>query len=257
MQLKLLFSLSFLMMCFLNSCTQENNDEISTSKLKELYEKLETCPYNSIFSINYGTSRAEHTSDYIYFAVTNDDIEYLSSLSQDEMKEERERLIQSLGHSGENIIDSLQSVGYEHIFNVLGGHVGMNQLINFTTTYIENIESTEKWDEISQLIPSNLTENQANIYIYMAVCVNKICRPIYRVLTTRQIQNISTTSRNARNICDAQLAAELSIMGIDLTAEAFIDIMSGGAMTAFEATVGCANLVGIWYNYETCNGRWH
>lgn len=49
MQLKLLFSLSFLMMCFLNSCTQENNDEISTSKLKELYEKLETCPYNSIF----------------------------------------------------------------------------------------------------------------------------------------------------------------------------------------------------------------
>lgn len=94
---------------------------------------------------------------------------------------------------------------------------------------------------------------QGEVYIYMATYIDKIGRPIYDVLTSKDMP----VSRADSPECIWYLQQRLAIAGIAISAEEFLDVMTGGAATPIELIATGADLVGIWLDYDVCNHRWH
>ena len=181
---------------------------------------------------------------------SSQDLNYLSSLSQEDFEKVRNSFIMKLENAGIEDIESIQDSNYIKIFDLLGGHEGMDQLITFAEEYIT---SPQGWNQIEFLMPKITSLEQGEVYIYMATYIDKIGRPIYDVLVSKDMP----VSRANSAMCKRYLEQRLAIVEVAITAEAFLDTMTGGAATPLEAIATGADLVGIWIDYEVCNHRWH
>ena len=243
-------SISLLVSCSNNEYFERN---VQDSHLKEIYESIKQVPLVSLFNVTNTNSRSLTNSSPLLYGLTAEDIEYLNSLSKSEMESERIKLISQFNPSGDEKIDSLFLHNYEYVFNLIGGHQNMDKLIDFACHYIE---VDGGWNDIKDLMPSNLTDDQSKLYIYTAICIDNISRPFFQFVLTASEKNGISISRT-KTICDAELAAELAISGVGLSAEMFLDVVSGGTMTGIEAIASSAELMDIWFRYEACNGRFH
>lgn len=232
------------------SCSQEEAFEADekNSEYKSIYETLKEEPTVSILSL-LNNSRASGVEDG-YPVFSSEDLNYLSSLSQEDFEKVRDAFIKRLKSAGIEDVESIQDSNYIKIFDLMDGHQGMDQLIAFAQEYIT---SPQGWNQIELLMPQNISLEQGEVYIYMATYIDKIGRPIYDVLTSKDMP----VSRADSQICIRYLQQRLAIAGAAISTEEFIDVMTGGAATPLELIATGADLVSIWLDYEVCNHRWH
>lgn len=232
------------------SCSQEEEFETyeKTTEYKNIYEALKGESTVSILSL-LNNSRASGEEDG-YPVFSSEDLNYLSSLSQEDFEKVRDSFIERLKSTGVEDVDSIQDSNYVKIFDLLGGHQGMDQLIAFAQEYIT---SPQGWNQIELLMPKNIPLEQGEVYVYMATYIDKIGRPIYDVLTSKDMP----VSRADSPVCVRYLQQRLAIAGVAISAEEFLDAMTGGTATPLEIVATGADLTGIWLDYEVCNHRWH
>lgn len=250
-----------LLMCFMTQvfttgCSEEDeyiDIENQPSELMQLYISNNNIDTTSMFLLLNTNSRTAVDNKYPVF--TSEDLEYLSSLTQEEFQDIIDCFNSQLNTNERIEVENIQDSVYIETFTILGGHENMNKLISFTQKYME---SAQGWDTIESLLPDNLSYKQGEIYIQMAVYTDKIARPIYEELNGYDLSKDQTSlNNNDIEICKWYLTQRLAIAGIGISAEAFIDSMTGGVATPIEAIATGADLLGIWLDYEVCNHRWH
>lgn len=244
----------FLLPCIISlafvSCSQDSEPKFGSndSMFKSLYEKMKDESSIPLFSI-INNSRAK-TIEKGYPEISQQDLEYLSELSPEELESLHNKLVERLEDNGIIDMDSIQDENYIKIFQFLGGHEGMDKFIKFTEDYMN---SSKGWEQIERLIPNDLTTEQGEIYITMATYVDRIGRPIYCYLSSQD----NPISRSDNPLCRELLKQKLEGLGIDMTVDAFLDLATGGLATEDEMFVIGVDIAGIWLDYEHCNGRWH
>lgn len=233
------------------------NQTIQESGLQTLYEDLVNLPTVSLLSNKTPESRAGYIPSYPVF--TPDDLKYLSTLSQNQFMAFRDSLIITFG--GLEKLDSLQAANYADAFNALGGHEGIDQLISFSTAYLDTVPG---WESIQALMPKKLSESISKGYIYQAAFIDQYSRPIHEELVQHDLDaGYMIVSEIENTFCHHQLTVDLCMAGIDIAADTFLDVMSGGVLDATllpeSANIFALELQGlnIWLNYEVCNHRWH
>lgn len=108
------------------SCSQEAEikaDE-KTSEYKDMYDVLKGEPTVSILSLLNNSRASGEEIGYPVFSP--EDLNYLSSLSQEDLEEVRNAFIKRLKSAGIENIDSIRDSNYIKIFDLLGGHQGMD-----------------------------------------------------------------------------------------------------------------------------------
>lgn len=237
-------------MLILVSCAKEDDFELNekNTEYKSIYETLTETPSVSILSLLNNSRTSDEEDGYPLFSSV--DLNYLSSLSQEDFEKVRYAFIEMLKSADVKDVESIQDSNYIEIFDLLGGYQGMEQLIAFSQEYIT---SPRGWNQITHLMPQNISLKQGKIYVYMAAYIDKIGRPIYDALISRD----TPASRADSLICKRYLQQRLAIAGLAISADLFIDAMTGGSATPIEFIATGAELLGIWFEYEVCNFRWH
>ena len=241
------------MSVFFVGCSHEEiNPSINTENdIEQLYNELSSRPSVSIFLID-NISRGNNTLIPIF---TPDDLKYLSSLSQKDFESFRSNIISEFGPNGNEIIENIEDRNYTSIFNLMNGHIGMDEYLNFATTYIESKSGIEI---LQELIPKNINGIQTKLYVAMAVYIDKLARPLLDELVLHE--ESSEPSRSGFAYCKWEAERRLALAGVQMGVDALCDVMTGGAaleLTPLEGAAITADLTGIWLDYEVCNGRWH
>lgn len=228
--------------------------------MQQLYYKLSSVPKSSFLDMDRDNSRSSNTP--VMLSISDKDLQYLSSLSQEEMLEEMEEFKEQINSSNQEL-EYIEDTNYEYVLELVGGEKGMEQLLSFTMNYLD---SPGGWDDLYKNLPNELTADQELAYVGMAVSVDNVTRPIYQSLTKIDGPNTNDPvligddalmiSKN-KSICAMNLGVRLAIAGVGITAEAFLDAIADGSLTELEAYATFADLMGIWYDYEVCRGRWH
>lgn len=246
-----LFPLTFCVLCLYSLTNCSNEDDFGCysdlENMKELYQK--THSYQQVSLLNLSESQGRHQLYGIETVpvITDDDLNFLASLSQSEMIKHISELTSIINKSTTDYeLKTIENA--EKIYNILGNVENFEQLKIFAEDYI----NTDKgWQNLSSLFPINLNSEQQTIYIAMALYIDNIGRPIYNYLTEKN----STQSRN--ELCRMQLSIDLAAAGIELGVDGFLEVMTGGALTLLEEGALAVTAESIWYKYETCEGRWH
>lgn len=220
--------------------------------VKDLYDEMSSVSTRSIISNTNPDSRSADSLSNSIPIFTPEDLEYLSTLNQDEFISFRNNIIDQLGgEDGMSRIEEMEDENYIRIFYAMDGHEGIDNLNDFSCSYLN---TPGGWSYLDVLLPDSLTTEQTKIYVGMAVYIDKIGRPIYKAILE------TTPISDSRDICELQAAIKLAIAGINIGVDGLIDIMTGGAgttLTALETLAIEAQLTSIWIDYEICNGRWH
>lgn len=252
---KLLFFSSFATLSIIIigcSQTDEPSVYVEDTIAEQIYRTMSEIPTSSILSEGKSIhSRSSIDYEFTIPTFTQDDLNYLLSLSQSEFEEFRNNIIAQLGENGLDELEEKQDENYIQTFEILGGHAGMDNLKEFLTSYLE---TPGGWHYVQTLLPKNLNKSQTNIYIANAIYIDKISRPVYSALIST-----STPSRGS-TICDIEAGIRLALVGVDIGVDDLVDIMTDGAGAALEPLEGAAvaaDLTSIWIDYEICNGRWH
>lgn len=240
----------------ITSCSHEDGpyELTNTSKCEQLFRSMSELPTISIISETKVDSRSVFNAEFVLPCFSTEDLEYLSSLSQEEFERFYHDLLNQLGENGIERIEEIRDENYTRIFNIMNGHDGMTKLKDFAIKYID---STGGWDSFQDLLPDNLTEQQSNIFVGIAVFIDKVSRPVY--LTILSSPNYCIQSRG-NTMCDIEAGIKLSLAGVDIGVDGLVDIMTGGTdavLTPLEDVAIGADLASIWMDYEICNGRWH
>lgn len=234
-------------------CTQtdEFSSESEDSNAMQLYQMMSKIPTTSILADVSSESRSSSEYEFYIPTFSQNDLNYLASLNQDEFEAFRNELIERLGPDGIDKLEEIQDINYDRICDILGGHEGMNKLEEFSLAYIE---TPGGWSYVQELLPINLTDKQINTYISFAVYIDKVSRPLYKTLTS------DIPHSRVKSMCELNAAISLVTAGINIGVDVMVDIMTGGAgasLTPLEEAAMGAELTSIWIDYEICNGRWH
>lgn len=246
------------------SCTSENEifHERENNSAEIIYEKFVNRKKISLFNLsNSGETKGEILhSAYIPF-ISIEDLKKLSSLNYSEMVYLKEYYLNKIGESRIEASDCIETENYEYVFNLLGGHEGMDKLFVFFNNYLQEEGSK---NNLLKLLPDNLSHEEICVYVGMGIFVDNIARPVYSILTNSKNlcendNEINTRSGGStdRLDCKIDLGAKLAIMGVGITVESFLDAAAGGAITELQADSAVLGLTDIWLSYEACNGRWH
>lgn len=233
------------------SCVeQEDFMDISNAvSYEQLYNELSNAP-----SVLIGKSSRSGSDDVGFPTFDEETLNYMASLTVEEMVAQRDSLINSFG---KDLLDSIEESEYQNyvrIFDIVGGHDGVDALSSFAIRYLE---SKGGWTNLNRLMPSNLSDEQGEIYVAIAVFVDRFSRPVYTVMTAHGYLEVQSRSSK---ICDMDAAAKLVLAGFDIGVDGMVDAMTGGAGLAMAPLEGMAlgvELYSIWVDYEICNGRWH
>lgn len=251
-------NLLFVLLCpialflLLSNCSEESDTIISEETDAEiLYNNLSKIQTVSLISNNNISRGSSDLSKYALPTFTTEDLNFISSLTQDEFIAFRDSIINQLGGDADGKIEEVEIYNYKRICNSLKGDEGVNQLAEFASSYLE---SSAGWTSIKSLLPIDLTIIETKIYISMAVYVDKVARPLYLKMTEK-----SNDSRSL-SYCDWEAALRLALAGVNIGVDGLVDVMTGGAglvLTPEEGAIATVELTAIWLDYEVCNGRWH
>lgn len=257
---KLCLSFSIVWGCaiLLSSCSNEDDSKIldNNHNQEELYNKLRSSfKYKSFIpsQANVLSNDSVPLSGNI-----NDDLNYLSGLSEEEFKAFLDELYIIIGGENMQVYEDISYNNYMRIFEIMGGHDGMDQLTDFLYAYMWEESG---WDSIQALLPMGLTEQQTTVYIAMAVYIDEIARPTYFTIIGEVSEGDETTDPlYNESYCKWELGLALIENGVKIGVEAFLEIMTGGGATEEVIPEGIEiglDVVEAWLDYERCCGRWH
>lgn len=236
-------------MCVCYGCKSEGDIDVDVA-LHSIYEK-----YHSIPTYNIGLNDMENTRSLKFGigipVLSNQLLDYLSNLSLEELDD----LMTSNNLFNKDMLDlydRLETENIIRIYDILGGRIQYDILQEFMIKYLE---SPGGINYIEKLIPGKLCEKQVKIYIAMSVYIDNIARPIFQYL-----EKNTRAYSNDKAICKWEAAAKLSILGVGVSLDLFLDAASGGTFAAFSEIGADALIVGavdIFHSYEECNGRVH
>lgn len=245
-------------------CTSDNEivPETESNYAEIVYKNFVNRERVSLFDLgNQGDTRGESPILPPVPFISIEDLNLLNSLSCSEMISLKEYYLNKLGTSGIEDYECIDTENYEYVFNLLGGHEGMDKLFAFFNSYLQ-VEGGK--NNLIKLLPNNLSNEETYVYVGMGIFVDNIARPVYSILTNHENQcekdneiNTRSGGSNDRLDCKLDLGAKLAIMGVGVTVESFLDAAAGGALTELEADSAVLGLTDIWLSYEACNGRWH
>lgn len=247
-------SLLFFMSSVITWCSQEEI-ELSSSKNDEIdsiYQNLMNQPTISLLSIPQNLSRSSSLQDIPEF--TQEDLEYLKSLSQEHFICEQAKLLSLLDGISQETIDEIAVNNYNSIVSNLGGQDGFYELLDFGSNYLHSDGGVS---DIKNTLPKCINNVKIKYYIAMAVYIDKLARPICSIM-----ENNINKNPMSRQIGDCRREAETKLLlaGCDFGLDTLIEIMTGGADTGeyvFEDAYLLADIERIYYDYEVCMGRWH
>ncbi|MBD5422457.1 MAG: hypothetical protein HDR49_05445 [Bacteroides sp.] len=237
---------SFLTGCQSQSDSIEMIEKEQVKNARDLYVSLMEIPTSSLLSESSVNSRATSNT---YPVLTEDDVFYLSSLSLNELEYLMSKFQSKLDSDDYLYIESRRDETLLKNFEILGGHEGFDRIMEFYDSYM-GVEPG--WTSLEKLLPNNLEEQQIDLYVNYAVYIDRIARPVSRVLTLIA----EPSSRGfADEQCKMAANAKLREAGLDLEIDALTEIISGGCTTIF-TTIDALELGGevavIIYEYHKC-----
>lgn len=247
--------LGLFVMCFA-SCIQETEDSVlleeNENNIESLYLAFHNQPTISILSSVYSQcSRGKCIPE-----ITKSDIEFIKSLTKDELISFRDSMLSLVGDNAANLIEDYEYDCYIHVFDVMGGDEQLRKYLNFASEYLNSEGGV---DIFSKIAPMSLNKTQQLYYAAMATYIDNIARPIKNAMLG-DLEDNFINSRADRTDCILQADYRLALAGVGFGVEVLIDIMTGGAAVPFEGAIDAASLTtlaDIWLEYEACNGRWH
>lgn len=236
-----------------SSCSQEEpilekkpNNNIAES----YYSELSSLPTISIPSIS-DTQISRSENDGGIPGLTSEDLKYLSSLSQKEIQALIEKLESRIDTYGREKVEEIEVNNYNRILDLIGGYENMNQYTEFSMSYLETEGGI---NSLQMLMPQNLNENQVKLYVAMAVYIDRTTRPFMKYI----VQLDNNASRSHEEGCRAMAAFKLSLLGLSIGVDAFLDITTAGAAVEFtdiELLANYAELCSIRSEYDLCMNR--
>lgn len=249
-----IFLLSLVVTLFA-SCSQEMflknpSLENSISVVDEMYNKMSAIGTYSILG-NRGSARSQEDGSNNLPTFTQEDLDYLSSLTPAQLKDFQDSLISTLDPMDIAEFERIYDSNYANIYDELGGSEGMDAYLEFSTLYLETSGGI---DNLQSLLPEGLSSKQTQLYVAMGVYIDKVARPIAKAMFANNPE-----SRDL-DYCKVQAELKLAMAGVGISVDALVDIMTGGAgfvLTEMEGDALALDLAGIWLEYENCNMRWH
>lgn len=238
-------------------CSDDSVVLLPEDKNRALFDELNEIPTVSFF-LNHKSviSRSGESHIYGFPAFSDSELDFLYSLSPEEMKEYLDNITNQIGEKNLELADEANIEAYMAVYDYIGP-ASMERLKKFGSDYLN---SEKGWETISLLLPSNLSETETELYLIMAVCIDKSIRPIYNKILSRDETRIFVGPGSGDmnlELCRAQLSQKLLLLGGRITVDEFIDIMTGGTATPIELIMDGIDAVSIWLDYENCRGRWH
>ena len=242
----------------LSSCQENENLEIETSQdssMENLYKSMSNAPTYSVNPFNRPTilSRSEGLYNGAIPVFSPATLDSLANMSVVELQKIMTTYTDALEAAGlSSMIDDCELENTEKIYTTLGDRTKYDELLEFMNIYLI---SREGFSTIRQLMPKTLNEAQSKIYLAMAVYIDKIGRPIIDHLYPTSIY-----TRANETYCKWEAAAKLSVLGVNIGVDAFLDVVTAGGAAAFTDLELDITMVGgmeIFYSYEACCGRIH
>lgn len=216
-------------------CISEDDTE---EAIKDNYSSYENCyndivslPNMNIFSTVY-YSNSTRSKAVGFPSVTKEDLNYLSSLSQNEFKNLRDSLAQKAG--GGEVIDSLEVANYMSLYLKVTNNGKepnkMTKLKDYCIDYLLNYEQGSNLIENSEY--ADLSSEELEIYAYQSAFIDKVSRPIYEHIYEESLKATYEYEREGDHVmCMLDLGFKLALAGVDIGVGAFLDAMSGGIGT--------------------------
>lgn len=237
-----------LIMSFCISCSDTEDPVIEKKGLQQIYEDISLLPNHSIFSDPTAT-RGSMT----ICGVTFEDLEFLGSLSREELANEKRKRQDLLGSGRIAEIESNKARNLAKNFDILGGHDGVDKIKIFAKAYMN---CNGGWRDIEGLLPDDLSIEQTKVYVGIAVYIDRIARPIYLYMTKGLAK-----SRLSEDYCLMMLQDWFTGAGLNIDAAEFVARMgdrdadgddmgydledAAGSDVAFDA-------IDFWNEYNMC-----
>lgn len=94
--------------------------------MQQLYYKLSSVPKSSFLDMDRDNSRSSNTP--VMLSISDKDLQYLSSLSQEEMLEEMEEFKEQINSSNQEL-EYIEDTNYEYVLELVGGEKGWNNCL--------------------------------------------------------------------------------------------------------------------------------
>lgn len=185
---------------------------------------------------------------------TQEDLNYLTSLTQEEFICEQEKIMSQVEAIPQEKIDEIAINNYNSLMSGLGGQDGIYKLLDFGIRYLQLNGGIE---DIKSTLPNKLNSSEIKYYIALSIYIDKLARPISSIMNDN-IEN-KPISRQTGD-CKREAETKLLLAGCDFGLDTLIELMTGGADTGeyvFEDAYLLADCERIYYDYEVCMGRWH
>lgn len=244
------------------SCSSQNteledmtsNREHTEENLQSLYLQAMSAPTHSIIDVVKESNTLSSRQIKMLPCLSADDINVLNHMSISDLSNLRDSIKDALGATTLSRTDSIADDSYLNLYEEIGEEKGIQLLEDFIHAYLREPQG---WTSICKLIPQ--TQNQVDRvwFIRTAVVIDKSIRPVYNALSNQNSHSRAIKKMKDRPDCKLMLEIKLTQLGIEMTAETFLDVMTGGGMIPPELLFTGIDLVDIWLDYEMCNGRVH
>lgn len=241
-------------------CSQNDNPK-ERKPLQEVYQNISGLSSQSIFA---KTREVSNRNGIALPTITEADMQYLYSLTPEQLEDEKQRLYKKIGAQRFNMIEDRKAKNLAKKYELLGGHIGLQQLKTFTVAYLKGKGG---WDEISKLLPLGLSRSQAETYVGVAIYIDRFARPfcLYIINQLQKTRNFAVTVWNedsySEGFCLAMLQDLFGGAGLNIDAGAFVAAMGNcdcdGASMDYElidhdGTEIAFDAVEYWNQYQMC-----
>ncbi|MCC8038117.1 MAG: hypothetical protein LIP02_08315 [Bacteroidales bacterium] len=239
--------------CVWAGCTKEDYPLSDNSfDEKAFFDYVNAQKSTSIFQLLKEPSRVFDSINVNIPVFTPEDLEYLSSLSQNQLDSVILEFKVRLGSDPDSVMESREDSNVEYIMRVVGSQHGLTDYQNFVDAYFDTSGGLEQFQ---LLVPAGLNEDQKKLYEETAVYIDKCARAPYLAFIRNDL-----TTRASQGLCKFYAKIRLAICGVNLGASMMLNFCAGNlaavidALDCIEAAIG---IIDTWYQYEICMGRWH
>lgn len=224
-----LASILLLVACNNTELLNSSNDNSDDAAFEAFYQQLSLLTSPPLISSNTNTTRNSNNDVASIPSVSNETLNKLATLKISELRTAKDSIAALLGKKCIDAYESRKINNYAYMYELLGGHSGMDQIKSFTKSYMG---APKGWEFAKTLIPTDLSADQKALYVIMAVYVDRFARPVKIHAMSHLYEFISDSkSPNTRGYrypsvsdCNRELDDMLAAAGANMNAEEFIKI---------------------------------